>query len=74
MGLLRSKLSVTGICERTCLTIFPKKYPQSYLDDNILLKIPPGQQAEGYIVKVGTAAINANVIISQAKTREEADN
>lgn len=37
------------------------------------MNVPSAQQVESYIVKVGTAAISANVILSQAKTLEEVD-
>jgi hypothetical protein len=42
-------------------------------DDNFLLRVPSAQQAESYIVKLGAAGINANVIVSQARTIDEAD-
>jgi hypothetical protein len=37
------------------------------------VRLPSAQQAESYITKLGAAGINANVIVSQAKTVEEAD-
>lgn len=38
-----------------------------------MLRVPSAQQSESYIVKLGAAGISANVILSQAKTVEEAD-
>lgn len=38
------------------------------------MRVPSAQQAESYIVKLGAAGISANVILSHAKTPEEADN
>lgn len=42
-------------------------------DDNFLVRLPSGQQAESYIVKLGAAGISANVIVSQARTANEVD-
>jgi hypothetical protein len=35
--------------------------------------VAAAQQAESYIAKLGTAGINANLILSTAKTQEEVD-
>jgi len=39
--------------------------------DNFLLRVPPAQQSESYITRLGTAAIGANVILSQGRTEAE---
>lgn len=42
-------------------------------DDNFLLRLPMTLQMESYVAKLGTAGIGINLLISKARTLEEAD-
>lgn len=73
MGFLRGQLSVSGLLKGIGQSCLPKKSTFSYVDDNFLLRVPAAQQAESYIAKLGTAGINANLIVSQAHNEQEAE-
>ena len=51
----------------------PTVHTPSKQDHNFLLRLPPSQQAEAYVAKVATANINANLIISEARTLDDFD-
>ena len=42
-------------------------------DDNILMRVPASLQSESFVAKLGSAILNANLVMSQAKTNEELD-
>ena len=43
-------------------------------NQNFLIKLPSQQQAEAYILKIGTYGLGANLFISKANTKQELDN
>ena len=47
-----------------------KVYFTNNIGDNLLILTPPSQQAEAYVSKVGSSYIDANLILSKAKTVE----